>query len=272
MKNRVIVSFATILLVFVSNVLVGFTIKLPYKNTIELSYCGSGVTTEQSETISYSRKETETYNIKSAVPNYLSPAAGTSCANVAGAIIIGYYDRFCENLIPNCKTYINLGSIVKYTDLGKELNELIAELKDLMGTDKNTSGTTFSGYQQGMRTYVNNHSYTYSTEDLGKLNFDKFKSAVQSDKPVAIFLSNYSILTDSQDSGTSEIITNELNTIAHVVVGYGYKVDTYYNSNNAVIATRTYIKVASGIETYGLGYLCLDGKSKIENAISTKIE
>lgn len=272
MKNKVVVSFVTFLLLFVSNVFVGFTVKFSDKATTELSYCGSGATTEQTETISYSRKETETYSIKSGIPDYYSPTSGTGCANVAGAVIIGYYDRFCENLIPNLKTYMQLGSTVKYLAAKFEISNLIEELKDLMGTDKNTSGTTFSGFQQGMRMYANNHNYTYSTEDLGKLNFDKFKAAVQSDKPVALFLSNYSILTGSLVNDTIEVITNELTTTAHVVVGFGYKIDTYYNSNNTIVAQRTYLKVASGLTKYGLGFLCLDGKSKIEYAISTKIE
>lgn len=271
MKNKVVVSFLTFLLIVVSNFFVGFTIVLPDKNTKELSFCGSGETIEQTETIPYIRKETEEYKIKSSVPNYCSPIPGTGCANVAGAVIIGYYDRFCENLLLNCKTYMQLGSIVKYLSINSEIEELITELKNFMGTDNITSGTTFSGYQQGMRTYVNNHNYSYSTQDLGKLNFEKYVSAVESDKPVVIFLSNYSILTGSLLNENYDVITNELNTTAHVVVGFGYKIDTYYNSNNTVIAKRTYLNVASGLDMYGLSYLCLDGKSKVEYAISTVI-
>lgn len=272
MKNKVVVSFLTFLIIVVSNFFVGFTIALPDKNTKELSFCGSGETIEQKETISYSKKETEEYKIKSSVPNYFSQISGTGCANVSGAVIIGYYDRFCENLIPNFKTYMQLGSVIKYMSFNSEIDNLIVELKYLMGSNISTFGTTFSGYQQGMRAYVNNHNYIYTTEDLGKLNFDKYKAAVQNDKPVAIFLSNYSILTGCQNSGTYEIVTNELIATAHVVVGFGYKIDTYYNSNNSVVATRTYLNVASGLDRYGLSYLCLDGKSKIEYAVSTKIE
>lgn len=272
MKNKVAVSFVTFLLIFVSNFFVGFTVKFPDETVTELSYCGSGVTMEQTETIIYSRKETETYNIKSGVPDYYSAISNTGCANVAGAVIIGYYDRFCENLIPNLKTYMQLGSTIKYLAAKPEINSLIEELKGFMDTDQITSGTTFNGYQQGMRTYANKHNYTYSTEDLGKLDFDKFKSAVKRDKPVAIFLSNYSILTGISISGTSEIITNELNTTAHVVVGFGYKIDTYYDWNNRIVAQRTYLNVASGLTKFRINFLCLDGKSKIEYAISTTIE
>lgn len=274
MKNKITVSILTTAIVLMSNFCCGFLLKVPLQNTAESTFCGSGSATEQSETIYYSRKETEEYKIKGEVPGYIS-TTDTGCANLAGAVIIGYYDRLCENLIPNYKTYIQIGSLIKYKEISVEVANVITELKDLMGTDKGVIGTTFTGYQQGMRAYVTNHNYTYSTEDLGKLNLDKYKTAVQSNKPVAIFLSNYSILLSDQDDGTSETIKYSYDTVPHVVVGFGYKIETYFNANNAVIATRTYLKVASGltqVNLSGISYLCLDGKSKIEYAISTTIQ
>ena len=272
MKNKIVVSIVTASIALMSNCCCGFALKAPKSS--EMSYCGSGTTTAQSETIYYSRKETEEYKIRSEVPSYNS-TVDTGCANVAGAEIIGYYDRFCEELIPNCKTYTMIGTLVKYRMMTVEVTNVMDELRELMGTDKNTAGTTFSGYQQGMHSYVSSRNYTYSTEDLGKLNLDKYKAAVQSEKPVAVFLSTYSILSSNQDNETYDVIKSNYCTVAHVVVGFGYKIDTYYDANNSVTATRTYLKVAIGSMQSGfsgIGYLCLDGKSKVEYAIATVIK
>ena len=270
MKNKIVARFLTVTLLL-ANICFGFSLNLHVQNAAATSFCGSGTSVEQSETINYSRKETEEYNIKSGVPSYIGQP-GTGCANVAGAVIIGYYDRFCEDLIPDYKTYIKLGTAIRYLGETAEIHDLISQLKELMGTDKDVAGTTFSGYQQGMRTYVNNHNYTYNTEDLGKLNFDKYVTAIKNDKPVALFLNTYSILTNIQVNGSSEIVTDERTNIPHALVAFGYRIETYYDSNNKVITTRTYLKVASGLITYGVNHLCLDGKSKIEYAISTEIK
>ena len=209
--------------------------------------------------------------MKGEVPNY-NQINDSSCANVAGTILIGYYDRFCEELVPNYKTYVKIGTAIRYRIESFEIQAVMEELYTLMGTDVGGGGTTYSGFHNGMKSYVNAHGYSYSTEDLGSLNFNKYKSAVDNNKPVAIFLLNYSYAVGGEDNGTSEVIKSHYSTVAHVVVGCGYKVDTYYNANGQVIATRTYLKVASGWVQYGITYLCLDGKSEIYKADSITIQ
>lgn len=245
-------------------------VALPEKST-DPHYCGAGAFVEQTETIIYARKETEEYSMKGDLPNYTVMYGGTNCANIAGAIVIGYYDRFCENLIPNYKTYTQLGSIFRYKTEGAEIQQVISSLYSLMGTDQGEAGTRYNGFQEGMRAYATNHGYTYTIEDLGKLNFDKYKAAVESNKPVALFLSVYAMLSKNVTVGTSETVTSMYCTYAHVEVGCGYRVDTYYNANNQVITTRTYLKVASGFKNFNISYLCLDGKTTIDRAMAINI-
>ncbi|MDE7167731.1 MAG: hypothetical protein K2O28_02650 [Clostridia bacterium] len=261
MKKKILICLVAVFSLVAANFCMGFKLV----SSDETKYCGSGGFTEQSETIYYSRKETTTYSIKGDVPNY-DRLKDSSCANVAGTILIGYYDRLCEELVPNYKTYGQLGSAIKYRSASLEIQAVMEELHTLMGTDVGAAGTTYDGFHKGMKSYVNNHGYSYSTEDLGNLNFNKYKSAVENNKPVAVFLENYSYAVSWKDSGASEVINSHYSTAAHVVVGCGYKVDTYYNANGQVIATRTYLKVASGWFEYGITYLCLDGKSSLDRA------
>lgn len=268
MKKKLLTCIVAVFVLVVANFCTGFKLVSPD----EIKYCGAGSFTDESETINYSRKETVSYSMKGDVPNYYKQTGNSGCAVIAGTILIGYYDRFCEELIPNYKTYVQIGSVIKYRTNGVETEAVMEELYTLMDTDAGSAGTTYEGFHNGMKSYVNNRGYSYSTEDLGSLDFNKYKSAVENDKPVALFLLNYSFAVAGQDSGSSEIINSRHSTVAHVVVGCGYKVDTYYNSVGQVIATRTYLKVASGFLEEGLTYLCLDGKSEIYKANSLIIQ
>lgn len=265
MKKRIFALFVAIACLLVSNLCMGSMVVDP-SNEDDVSYCGGGDFAEESETITYATKETTEYKISSEVPNYYAQMDATNCANVAGAVLIGYYDRFCEDLIPDYKTYIQIGSAIKYRVGTFETEAVVRTLYNYMDTDIGAEGTTYAGFHKGMRKYVNEKNYTYSYTELGNFNFNNYVSAVEANKPVAIFLLDYSLLVTGSDTGTVQTINTHHGRVAHVVIGYGYKIDTYYNSNNQVITTRTYLRVASGFVEYGSRYLCLNGKSTIENA------
>lgn len=270
MKKKALVCLAAVSTLIAVNICAGFKLGQPKAEATK--YCGGSDFIDQSETINYATKETTSYAIKSEVPDYFGTPSGTSCANLAGTIIIGYYDRFCEDLVPNFKTYVQIGTGIKYRLGGSETSAVTQQLYTLMDTDVGGAGTTYQGFQNGMNSYVNNCGYSYSITDLGALNINSYKSEVQLNRPVAIFLSNFSMEDEHVDSGTSDVIKSCRCNAAHVVIGFGYKIDTYYNSNGQVITTRTYLKVASGLFTFRIGYLCLDGKSSIDRATSAIIQ
>ena len=267
-KKKIFISFVIVFALVAMTFCAG--VKIISLNDVK--YCGAGTFTDESETINYSRKETTSYSIKGDVPSYYSQTGNSNCANVAGTVLIGYYDRFCEDLIPDYQTYIQFGSVIKYSVGGLETQNVMERLYTLMGTDVGAEGTTYNGFHKGMKSYVNSCNYKYSVEDVGNLDFNKYKTAVENNKPVALFLDNYSFAVSGQDTGTGEVINSRHCVVAHVVIGCGYKIDTYYNSNNQIIATRTYLKVASGFTAFKLTYLCLDGKSKIDRATSITIQ
>lgn len=238
-------------------------------------YYGSGTFIEQVQTVSYSTKSTESHTIPYDLPNYFGVVNEvTGCANNAGASIIGYYDRFYENLIPNYKSYIKVGSVVRYKTGTAEVFDLVEELYELMGTDVNHLGTTFSEFQAGMLQYVTNKGYTYSTTNLftnGSFNIDNYKSAVQNGKPVALFMTGFALLNGITETTNLDTISSGYSAASHVMVGCGYKIDKYYNSNGAIQDTRTYLKVASGSNIYGIGYLNINGLGQMDRAISVTV-
>lgn len=202
-------------------------------------------------------------------------AGETSCANTAGAILIGYYDRFNEDLIPNYKVYRKLGASFIYKAASPEIVNLTAELHLLMSTDVGKQGTTYAEFEEGMKAYVTGKGYTYISTNMfswGKFSFDKYKQSVESGKPVALFLSGFAFETGIEEISGRDVIHNDYCALTHVAVGCGYKRDTYYDSDNKEISTRTYLKVASGISGYDIGYLNINGIGNIDKAISVEIK
>lgn len=237
-------------------------------------YSGSGNTTEIRETLNYSSKTENLYTMKGNLPNYSGVEGGTNCANVAGGVLVGFYDRFCENLIPNFQSYRVLGTTIVYKSSTDESTKVIADLNNLMETDNNQLGTTFTGFESGMVKYSQLHGYTYKSENIltgGNFDFNKYKSSVENNKPVALFLNNYAFLDGIQESEEQDIIKSTHTTLSHVVIACGYKQNNYYNSNGQKIAEKIYLKVCSGITSRGICYLNINSVSKIDKAVSATI-
>ncbi len=269
MKRKIIATLTISAALCSANFCTGFLVVKPHADT---KYCGGVSFVTQSETINYATKaRIEEFKFQWQVPIYFKLGENTSCANVAGATAIGYYDRLYENLVPNYTAYHQLGAAIIYKSGGPEVQTVMESLYKSMGTDVGGAGTTFEGFQNGMKTYVQGQGYTYQTEDLGSLNFEKYKAAVDSGKPVALFLDNFSLETQGADNGSVATINSDYCNTPHVVIAYGYRVDTYYNSSNQIIAERTYLNVATGLVAYRLTDLCLDGKSVIDRAVAISI-
>ncbi len=237
-------------------------------------YSGSGNTTEIRETLNYSSKTENLYTMKGNLPNYSGVEGGTNCANVAGGVLVGFYDRFCENLIPNFQSYRVLGTTIVYKSSTDESTKVIADLNDLMETDNNQLGTTFTGFESGMVKYSQLHGYTYKSENIltgGNFDFNKYKNSVENNKPVALFLNNYAFLDGIQESEGQDIIKSTHTTLSHVVIACGYKQNNYYNSNGQKIAEKIYLKVCSGITSRGICYLNINSVSKVDKAVSVII-
>ena len=234
------------------------------------NFNGGGESYNTEENISYAYKTTyKEYAIPGEVPDFHTMEGNCSCANVAGAIMITYYDRFCENLIPNYTSYRTIAGHISYKGTSTQTTQLMYTLYDLMGTD--SEGTTFKGYQSGMSSYVSSCGYSYSTTDLGNVNMEAYISSIDNNRPVALFVDKFTLLDGIKTSNGSDNIMAHTFNGAHVVIGYGYKIERYYNSSNQLITSRTYLNVASGFSLEGLTYLCLDGKTVIDAAISTNI-
>lgn len=245
---------------------------LSWATARRFGYFGGGSYTTQTYTITYDHKTTASYDIQYGLPTY-EPTVGTSCANAAGTIVVGYYDRFYENLVPNEVTYVVFGNNLTYRSQSSTVHGICLQLYDLMGTSD--TGTTFSGFNTGMASYAQQQGYSYSTTSVftsGSFDFDKYKTAVESGKPVALFLNNYGIYMATTTEGNVDTVISDVSPYTHVAIACGYKCDTYYDANNNVISTQRYLRVSSGLALYGLCYINATAYTTINNAIAITIQ
>ena len=237
------------------------------------NYFGSTTATftNSTFTIEYARKTVEEYSIQYDLPNLDGSVEGGSCAHTAGAIILTYYDRFCINIMPDYDPMFVMGPIVRYITTSGETIRLTLDLVDLMLIGEPHPGTTFSEFQLGMETYVEQQGYTYTSTDLfvnGSFNFNNYKNAVENNMPVALFLTNFTMSNGMIEGDGQDTIGCGYCPVPHVTAACGYKIITYYDENDNVITTRTYLKVASGLNSYGIGYLSLNETNTMNKAIS----
>lgn len=241
------------------------------ENTDEIRYGGATGLTVTTQNFTFDEKiVTEDYEIKYGLPTYYAEYGTTVCANTAGAIAIGYYDRFNENLIPNYKTYTKFGSRITYKAQSDTITSLINQLKNLM--QGNLEGATFAEFTNGMTTYVRQAGYTYTQQNVmngSSLNMSKVKTAITETKPVLLFLKNFT-LAKTEETSSAFSIENAYGNYTHVTACYGYTEIKYYN-NNQLVYTAKLLKIKSGfVETAEYNYLNLSN-SNIEEAISTYI-
>ncbi len=170
-----------------------------------------------------------------------------ACGAVAGAIVVGYYDRYYENLIPDWTAYSTVTGMYKFAT--SKVFAVMEELYTLMRTNVDDVGVSQADCKSGLQTYFANKnlSLSYSSiESNSTFNYALYQQAINANKPVLLFCNNVTIsFVDFAESQQKGYITHQSISGGHIVVGYGYSTVNYY-SGNTIIRTDHYLLVASG--------------------------
>lgn len=172
MKNQVLNKKFIILFVIVAILCCSFsTMSFAYAETNSDIFYGSenGTTLSSTEIeyINYSYKEVVGFKLNSSFPNYYNTnnLLSNSCGNVAGANIIGYYDRYYNELLPNCVSGIERTNGYFYypMTLNKtEKQEVINTLYKTMLTNIQKEGVSQENYNKGLLSYIKSKGRNYS--------------------------------------------------------------------------------------------------------------
>ena len=215
-------------------------------------------------------------------PSFGATNLSNSCAPVAGANIIVFYDRWLTNLVPNytpgMMNTLSDGSQVYgyFPDVGHSATEgLMSTLYQLMGTTA-ANGTTANQFRNGMQSYVSGKGHSISYESCYQtptsVNLAKIQQAVANNKVALIMCSTYNfvdsvmVIEEQSKISVSKVNSNR----GHMMMVNGYVVYKYFN-NGVNFRTDTFLYVSSGYQTAERGYILLDEHLTIEEAYIVSI-
>lgn len=246
-------------------------IKLLSDNAI-IYKASSGLDFESvSVTVNYQTRTTDSKSLSRGIPNYTSPGGlESACAAVAASNLIGFYDRYYEDLIPNHAAGYDAYGFFLYNYADSYVYDAIRELySDMDGSAKGINETNF---KSGMKKYCAKRNLNCDFTQLvssGKLNYSGVKQSILENKPVALLLSTYNMCRlngyDSYDRYDYELYDGD-----HIMAGFGY-CDLSYILTDGTSQTNSFIKVATGIGRMSEAYFNINYSTNINSAYKVYI-
>lgn len=191
------------------------------------------------------------------------------CGPITGMNIVGFYDRWQTNLIPNYEPGFTLpnGTYYYWPAMSDTSKSAYVSLYSLMKTGE-VGGTTSANFRNGLKSFVENAGYDISYSSIYSnsktVNLNALKTAIDQNKVGVIMCSEYNyILSMGVSMGDTEMtIVKESSTIPHMMMVYGYFTCAYYK-NGVNFQTDTYLYVTRSNGSGDLGYMqvnddCLD--------------
>lgn len=252
----------------------GFSVKLPEKQGRYSASYGDDVMLYSStvtDRIEFTKRDITSIETTKGVPLYSQVGTyANSCGAVAGAIVVGFYDAYYENLIPN---YVPVFSNGKYKRNDTVyIPKLFGDLYDLMRTNVDDVGVSEEDCKNGLRAYVNNHGQNLSYSNVkgyNAINEAAFVNAINNNQPVLLFCDKMDLYTFGNNSTFDIIVKTEFSG-AHIAVGFGLYTFTYYNGNNN-FRTDKYIRIATGISGMPDSYLKLETTDWCDSAYAVSV-
>ncbi len=209
-------------------------------------------------------------------PSFTSyePTMNNYCGAMAGRNVVGFYDRWLTNLIPNFTPGMVTGAGVYryYPDMELPATDaVLASLYDLMLIDE-VGGTTSQNFKNGLRTYATQKGYdtSYSSfyGNATSVNLTQLTNAINQNKVGVIMCSTFNYIYSIMPSEELGIVrVNKFtSTAAHMMMVYGYQTLAFYQDGNHV-CTKTFLYVCSGFEDSEQGFMELNDFSTIDEAV-----
>lgn len=216
---------------------------------------------------------TETYTTTSYnVPYYIMVGSEltNACGAVAGSIVVGFYDRYYENLIPNYTAYYP-NNRYKPAD-GTYVYGVMESLYTLMRTNVDDVGVSEYDCRDGLQAYVENkgRSLSYSSiKSGGSFSYSLYKQAINANKPVLLFCTELPIQYVSTGDSYDIVATDTIEG-CHIVVGFGYYTVNYYNGSS-IYRTDNYLLIATGLHSNVAYYVNINSTSWLDSGYSVTI-
>lgn len=236
-------------------------------------YCGSGEMSISTEMVSFVSRTENKYDLAKRFPlNLEVEGLYNACVPIAGANIVQYFDRTCQNLIPGFTPGRTLGNFYLYKEKTEEMNSVTRQLYSDMRTNTTGVGSSVAQFEDGMVKFSNRYGYNVefdSCMNRDRIDYNKMKAEIDSGNPVAVFSRRISVATFTTGDGQDTIkYFNSLNP--HAFVAFGYK-EIDYTLHSSATRQDTYMSVSTGLSQMEMGYIKVSNNVAIDDAFSVRI-
>ena len=232
----------------------------------------AGAVETENVVIRYSSRSQNSNGLCLIPPHYcnLNTEIRGTCAAVAGGNVIGYYDRFHEDLIPNHSAgYFQVGYFV-YSLQDTYVTNAITELYyDMNGT---SNGIDEAGFKSGMKKYCAKRNLSCDFSSImksGKLNFNAVKTSINEGKPVVLMLSTYHI-GDYMTFSDYDQISYQLYPGNHVMMGHGWR-EVHYTFSDGSTEDYQFVGVSTGFSSPSTAHFNVNYYNHVNSAYSVNI-
>lgn len=225
------------------------------------------------ETINFASVDSSYIQTPNRVPLYHNTTFENACGALGGAIIVGYYDKYFENLIPNYTSYYTATGRYRLQD-STYVPAMIQEMYTAMQTNVVAPGVSESECLDGLETYVEGKGYSISYTAVkpynGTFSHTAYQNAINNGQPVILFCDTVQ-LVQAFEYDTYHQIGVAQESQDHIIVGFGYQVYRYYDANENNFRTDIYLAVATGWNPNNIGFVKINDDSWLDSGFAVDI-
>lgn len=170
-----------------------------------------------------------------------------TCAGVAGSMIVGYYDRYHEGLIPGASAFSS--QFNRYLPMGMlsgAVQNVINSLYTMMGTNTESPGTSETQFFDGIEEYCESKGLTFAKDSVANnnnFNISLLKQKLSAGKPVVLFSSVHNTISINMANQSISVTSS---SVPHIYVVWGYNCYKVYSANDVLIDTIETLSVSNG--------------------------
>lgn len=230
------------------------------ENRYALDFKGGSMVEQTERNVYYSERTINQYENPYEAPTYSSTKPNACAVDVGGNALV-YYDIKYDDLVPDYKHKYVWGGF-HYGQQNEGVNNMYAELYDLMGTD--SRGTSVQGFKDGLQQYTKSKGHTMqitpATGNFHNINMDFLKAQLEQEKMAAIFLDGFSITAFGglQPKDGYDVAIHYIYDGLHVMLVYGYIELSYYDASHNLIQKDTYLYASTGYISVTLAWVNID--------------
>lgn len=271
MKKTITVFMNLVLIAIFCSVAIPIEQQQPDTKYYSSGFYGASDFVEVKRYVSYAEQSKLNKRITLRTPSYV--LSGVTCVPIAATNIIGFYDRYYDELIPNFTAGTAFGNNYLYAQANNYVTNVAHVLATDMGlSDPEHEGATVEECKTGLTKYCKRKSLTISYNSCmssGSFNYALAKEQLLSGKPIIIFCSEFNLSMIATENSV-DTITLLTSSDAHAMVVFGYTEISYIQSNGTSFV-ENYLYVASGLLGIQNSLLYLGQNITIDNAYAITI-